>query len=212
MPKFPPDRFDGIPESPHRVGAHRSGVARHTGWIVFAWAALACGVLVAAGIGVLKVVDNNNQFTDTSTSAATSSATSPASSSSTSSSTPTKTSPPASSASQTPTAPSTPTPLLDPSKIDSSVTSIVILNSTQRAGLAANASGVLKNGGWVVRSTGNTASAASTSTVYYTNSAADNQSIALGVAQKLGITNVQPSTAFPNATITVVLGSDYVSK
>jgi cytoskeletal protein RodZ len=211
MPKFPPDRFDGIPDSPHRVGAHRSGAARHTGWIVFAWAALACGVLVAAGIGVLKIVDNNNQFTDPSTSAATSSAPSssaPASSSS-ASSTPSS---PASSASQTPTAPSTPTPLLDPSKIDSSVTSIVVLNSTQRAGLAANASGVLKNGGWVVRSTGDTASAASTSTVYYTNSAADNQSIALGIAQKLGITNVQPSTAFPNATITVVLGSDYVSK
>jgi cytoskeletal protein RodZ len=211
MPKFPPDRFDGIPDSPHRVGAHRSGAARHTGWIVFAWAALACGVLVAAGIGVLKIVDNNNQFTDTSTSAATSSAPSssaPASSSS-ASSTPSS---PASSASQTPTAPSTPTPLLDPSKIDSSVTSIVVLNSTQRAGLAANASGILKNGGWVVRSTGDTASAASTSTVYYTNSAADNQSIALGIAQKLGITNVQPSTAFPNATITVVLGSDYVSK
>jgi cytoskeletal protein RodZ len=210
MPKFPPDRFDGIPDSPHRVGAHRSGAARHTGWIVFAWAALACGVLVAAGIGVLKIVDNNNQFTDTSTSAATASGPSSSSPASTSPSTPSSSS--SSSASQTPTSPSTPTPLLDPSKIDSSVTSIVVLNSTQRAGLAANASGVLKNGGWVVRSTGNTTSAASTSTVYYTSSAADNQSIALGIAQKLGITDVQPSTAFPDATITVVLGSDYVSK
>ncbi|RKR75319.1 LytR C-terminal domain-containing protein [Frondihabitans australicus] len=203
MPKFPPDRFDGVPESPLRVGAHRSGTKRHTGWVVFAWAALACGVLVAAGIGVLKYVDQSNQFHDTSTSAATAPAT--ATGTASSSASPSKTTTQAPTATQTPTT-------IGPSQIDSSVTSITVLNSTQTAGLAANASSALTSAGYVVKGTGDTTSAASSSTVYYTNSATDNAAIALGIAQKLGISNVAQSSAFPNSTITVVLGPDYVKK
>ena len=202
MAKFPPDRFDGVPESPLRVGAHRSGAKRHGGWIVFAWAALACLVLVGIGVAVLKITDSNNQFHDTSTSAPSSSST--ASGSGTPSS--------GASTSTTPTASATPTPLLDPSKINSAVTTITILNSTKTAGLAANAGGALKNGGWVVGNEGNATTEVPTSIVYYDSSATDNESIALGIAKTLGISQVQQSTAFPSSTITVVLGSDYVSK
>ncbi|AMM19958.1 hypothetical protein AX769_07050 [Frondihabitans sp. PAMC 28766] len=203
MAKFPPDRFDGVPESPLRVGAHRSGVKRHGGWIVFAWAALACLVLVGIGVAVLKITDSNNQFHDTSTTAPSISAT-PGSSSGTPS--------PGASTSTTPTVAPTPTPLLDPSQINSAVTTITVLNSTKTAGLAANAGGALKNGGWVVGNEGNATTEVPTSVVYYDSSAADNESIALGIAKTLGISQVQQSTAFPSSTITVVLGSDYVSK
>jgi cytoskeletal protein RodZ len=211
MAKFPPDRFDNVPESRARVGAHRSGAVRHTGWIVFAWAALACGVLVGVGVLVLNLTVSGNGFHDNSTSAASAPATSTPSA--TSSSTPGSTSTP--SASSTPSSTPTPTdtPLTDPSQIDSSVTRITVLNSTTRAGIAANAATTLRNGGWTVASQGNAAStSAPTSIVYYDASAADNRSIALGIAQKLGITTAQQSTAFPNSTITVVLGADYVLK
>lgn len=200
MAKFPPDRFDRLPESQARVGAHRSGAKRHTGWIVFAWAALACGVLVGAGVVVLNVTDGNNQFHSSTTAAASASA------APTSSSTPGSTS--SSSSSSTPTP--TDTPLLDPTQINSSTTTIAVLNSTTRGGLAANAATALRSGGWVVASTGNAVTPLATSTVYYDASAADNRSIALGIAQKLGITSVQQSTSFPHSTIAVVLGSDYV--
>lgn len=200
MAKFPPDRFDGVPDSLLRVGAHRSGLKRHGGWIVFAWAALASGVLVAAGIGYLTVTNGSFQFTDPSSSSASSAASGSSSS--------------AASASKTPTSTPTPTtaPVTDPSKIDSSKTTITILNATTTAGLAANAGTALKNGGWVVGNEGNASSNVSTSAVYYDSSATDNKAIALGIAQKLGITTVQQSASFPGATITVVLGSDYTAQ
>ncbi|MCU1530151.1 MAG: hypothetical protein JWP75_3914 [Frondihabitans sp.] len=197
MAKFPPDRFDGVPDSPLRVGAHRSGARRHHGWIVFAWAALATGVLVGAGVVALAVTDKGFQFTDpgVSSSASTSKASS-TSGSKTATSTPTP----------------TVTPLLDPTKINSSVTTITVLNATTTAGLAASAGTTLKNGGWVVGNEGNASSDVSTSVVYYDSSAADNKSIALGIAQKLGIKTVEQSSSFPGATITVVLGSDFSAK
>lgn len=200
MAKFPPDRFDGVPDSLLRVGAHRSGKPRHGGWIVFAWAALACGVLVGIGVGVLAVTNNSFQFTDPSSSAG-AATTSPSGSSS-------------SSGSSTPTSTPTPTtaPITDPSKIDPAKTTITVLNATSTAGLAANAGTALKNGGWTVGNEGNASSDVGTSVVYYDASATDNRAIALGIAQKLGITTVQQSASFPGATITVVLGSDYTSK
>jgi hypothetical protein len=198
MAKFPPDRFDGVPDTPLRVGAHRSGARRHHGWIVFAWAALATGVLVGAGVVALAVTDNGFKFDDPGTSKA--------------ASTPTPT---ATSGSSKPTPTSTPTPtvtpLLDPTTIDPSVTKITVLNATTTAGLAASAGTTLMNGGWKIASEGNAASPATTSIVYYDSSATDNQSIALGIAQKLGIKIVQASSSFPDATITVVLGSDFVA-
>jgi hypothetical protein len=206
MAKFPPDRFDGVADSLQRVGAHRSGVTRHTGWIAFAWAALATGVLVAVGIGVLNFSNSGNSFTDPKPVASASNTPKP---SSTPSKTPTP-SAPATTPSTTPT-PSV-TPLLDPSQIDSSVTKIAVLNSTTTKGLAANAATRLRTGGWTVAAQGNAATPAAASVVYYSSSATNNESIALGIAQTLGIASVQPSTAFPNATITVVLGSNYVAK
>lgn len=198
MAKFPQDRFDGVPDSLLRVGAHRSGVRRHGGLIVFAWAFLAVGVLTAGGIAWLTVTNDSFQFR---------SSASTSSSSATPKSTATGTA--TSGATKTPAATPTATPLADPSKVDSTKTTITVLNATTTTGLASTAGTTLTNAGWVVGNMGNASSQVSTSVVYYDDSAADNESIALGIAKSLGINTVEQSTAFPGATITVILGADF---
>jgi hypothetical protein len=47
--RYPTDRFDDIPVG-GRIGAHRAPPRRGGGWVRFAWAALATGILVAAGV------------------------------------------------------------------------------------------------------------------------------------------------------------------
>jgi hypothetical protein len=51
------DRFDDIPADLARVGAHRAPRPAGRGFIVFAWAALATGVLVGAGVLGLGVIE-----------------------------------------------------------------------------------------------------------------------------------------------------------
>ncbi|GAA4672689.1 LytR C-terminal domain-containing protein [Frondihabitans cladoniiphilus] len=195
MAHFAPDRFDGVPDSLLRVGAHRAGGRRHHGLIVFAWAALACGILVGAGYGVLLATDASFQFNGSSA-AGGSTASASATGSATGSATP------------TPTVTPTPTPTpATPGSVPASTT-ISVLNSTTTRGLAATAGTKLKTAGWKVGNEGNATKALTQSVVYYT-AGEGNESIALGVAKSLGIATVQVSTEFPGATVTVVLGSDF---
>ena len=50
MAKFPEDRFDRLPDDLKRIGAHRGPRRKGGGWIGFAWALLATGVLVFGGL------------------------------------------------------------------------------------------------------------------------------------------------------------------
>ncbi|WP_375406904.1 LytR C-terminal domain-containing protein [uncultured Amnibacterium sp.] len=50
------DRFDDVPEDLARVGAHRAP-SRRRGVTIFAWAALATGVLVGAGVLGLSAIE-----------------------------------------------------------------------------------------------------------------------------------------------------------
>ena len=50
MATHPKDMFDDLPADLARVGAHRSPVKTSSGWVAFAWAALATGLLVGAGV------------------------------------------------------------------------------------------------------------------------------------------------------------------
>ncbi len=52
----PRDRFDDVPADLARVGAHRAPVRRR-GWVTFAWAALATGLLVGVGVLGLGVIE-----------------------------------------------------------------------------------------------------------------------------------------------------------
>jgi hypothetical protein len=87
-------------------------------------------------------------------------------------------------------------------------TPVKVLNSTGRAGLAAEAAGMLRTAGWDVKSTGNYQSGAVPTTVFY--GSADLIATAKEVADDLGgPVEVTESAALGAKTVTVVLGADY---
>jgi len=188
--RHPRDRFDDVADGP-RVGAHRGAQRRGRGWIAFAWAALATGVLVGLGVLVLALFNNSYSFTGT-TPASSPSASAPASSAPAS----------GSSSAATPAAPAAATPA------QQGTTTVVVLNGTSTTGLAARASAALTTAGWKVASTGDAGTTGSTATIVYYQQAAQ-ASVARGIAKSLGTTAVQQSAAFPNADVSVVLGADY---
>ncbi len=199
--RFPRDRFDDVTEGP-RVGAHRGPQRRGRGWLVFAWAALATGVLV--GIGVLALGLLTTGLSDGNDSGGASTPTPSASASAPATSSPSA-SPSTGSGSSTGSgtdsgAAATPA--------QQGTTTVVVLNGTTTTGLAGRASTALAGAGWKIASTGDAGTTGTTQTVVYYRSAAS-ASVAQGIAKSLGTTAVQQSAAFPNADVSVVLGSDY---
>lgn len=186
--RYPRDRFDDVADGP-RVGAHRGAQRRGRGWIAFAWAALATGVLVGLGVLVLALLNGSYSFDGS---------TSPSASSSASATSEPSSSP----SSSAPEAPAAGTPA------DQGTTSVVVLNGTTTTGLAAKASATLTSAGWKVTSTGDAGTTGTTATIVYYQQTAQ-ASVAQGIAKSLGVTAVQQSAAFPNADISVVLGADY---
>ena len=69
----PRDRFDDVPTDLARVGAHRAPVRRR-GLVVLAWAALATGLLVGAGVLGLSVIEGRVSGTAATTPATSSAA------------------------------------------------------------------------------------------------------------------------------------------
>lgn len=188
--RHPRDRFDDVADGP-RVGAHRGAQRRGRGWIAFAWAALATGVLVGLGVLVLALLNGSYSFTGSTSPSASSSASATAK--------PSASAAPSTPASQAPAA-GTPT--------DQGSTSLVVLNGTTTTGLAAKGSAALTAAGWKVTSTGDAGTTGTTATIVYYQQASQ-AAVARGIAKSLGTTAVQQSAAFPNADISVVLGADY---
>ena len=208
MAKTPPtDRFDEIPDDLTRVGAHRSPARQGRGWIGFAWAALATGVLVLAGVVALAAFTDsiNLELPFTASEAPADEA-------------PTTEKPADPEATET----AEPVdPLLDPA------VSITVLNGTTTAGLAASAGDKLVAEGWcgaagpdtvaegpcadstAVGSRDNAASNDVTATVVYYGDPA-NESAALALVASLGMGEAQLSEDYPESPITVLLGSDYL--
>ncbi|MBF4615582.1 LytR C-terminal domain-containing protein [Curtobacterium sp. VKM Ac-1376] len=196
--RFPRDRFDDVADGP-RVGAHRGARRRGRGWIAFAWAALATGVLVGIGVLVLALLNGSYSFTGSDSPTASTSASATAK--------PSATSKPSSSAgSGSAGSSSGGTTAATPAQ--QGTTTVVVLNGTTTTGLAARASATLTGAGWQVASTGDAGTTGSTSTIVYYQQAAQ-AAVAQGIAKQLGVTAVQQSAAFPNADVSVVLGADY---
>ncbi len=194
MATKPTDRFDSVPDDLLRTGAHRAAPRKGRGWIAFAWAALATGVLVAAGIFGLAAIRGtvNLPFAG-----------------------------PNPTATATPTATTTPTPKATTpapaptlaSKIDPALP-ITILNGTTKKGLAAAAGDNLVAQGWKGAATGigsraNASASNITKTVVFYTTAA-NEAAARGMVQSLKVGTIQLSSAYPKSPLTVLLGSDYV--
>jgi cytoskeletal protein RodZ len=186
--RYPRDRFDDVADGP-RVGAHRGAQRRGRGWIAFAWAALATGVLVGLGVLVLALLNGSYSFTGSTAPSASSSASA------------------TSSASASASAPASQAPAVG-TPAEQGSTTVVVLNGTTTTGLAAKASTALTSAGWKVTSTGDAGTTGATATIVYYQQAAQ-AAVAQGIAKSLGVTAVQQSAAFPNADISVVLGADY---
>jgi len=184
MQTFPRDEFDDIPDDLLRVGAHRAALRPGRGWISFAWAALATGLLVALGVYWLAVVSDRVSIDIPVFQGA---------------------------PSETPTPTPTPTaePVTDPAAIDPGRNmSITVLNGSPTSGLQKTAGDSLLDAGWPV---GSVAAASARDVektlVYYSDPA--NEDVARGLVLALGVGDIRLSDAFLGAPVTVVLGADY---
>jgi hypothetical protein len=188
MASFPPDQFDELPEDLSRVGAHRAPPRRGRGWIRFAWAALATGVLVAAGLFGLSRLDPTLSIHFPG---------------------------PTASASATPGVSNTPTAeaITDPKKAPAGLPlAISVLNGSSTDGLQDKAGDVIKAAGWPNPGRALSTDRSQKTTVIYYSSAAY-EGVARGLAVLLGVgANVRLSDAFPGAQVTIVLGQDYAAR
>lgn len=183
MASYPEDRFDQLPDDLVRVGAHRGPKRKGGGWVGFAWAVLATGVLVTGGLFGL------NQFFGIDVGL------------------------PFIQAAETPTPTPTPTPtvdpILDPSTIDPArLITITILNGSPVVGLQTTVGDELRALGWPITSTLVAAQTDIEDTfVYYSDPL--NEDVARGLVVALGEGDIRlvPAETFPGAPITIVLGS-----
>jgi hypothetical protein len=188
MANFPQDQFDEVPAELKRVGAHRGPRPRGRGAIAFAWAALATGVLVVAGLYGLSRIDPTFTFAlpgiggGGEDPVATPSASGPVVE-----------------------------PVTDPTTVDPALAlSISVLNGSSTDGLQNTAGDAIAAAGWPDPARANSTTREETETVIYYRST-EFEGIALGLAQLLGVGSIQLSDAFLGAPVTIVVGSDYAT-
>lgn len=176
---YPKDRFDEVPESLQRVGAHRAPPRKGRGWIAFGWAAVATVVLI--GIGVIFLFAANGTITIKDPLAGASN-------------------PPSSaSASVTPT----PTPTVNPAL------NVAVLNGTRVSGLAAATAAKLKTDGWTIGSVADASVDDLTQTIVYYSDDANILAAEALAQELPGSTIAKTQLYVSSgANLTVVLGSD----
>jgi hypothetical protein len=190
MATFPRDQFDDLPDDLTRVGAHRAPAKKGRGWLALLWAVLATVVLIAGGLFGLSRLDPRFSL-DLPIFAV-----------------------------ETPTPTPTPTPTAEP--VTDAVAfkkdnpdlwkglTISVLNGTPTAGLANVAADQIHDVKWPdpARANASTRNIEET-TIYYNGE--EYEGVARGIAELLGVPGqIELSEAFPGATVTVVLGTDYV--
>lgn len=189
MAEFEPDRFDEIPAELGRVGAHRAPRRRGRAVIAVAWAALASGLLVVAGLWGLSLITDRVSFEipgfDTAE--------------------------PMPTPTETPSPTPTVEPITDPELADlPRGFTITILNGAGVEGLGSAARDLLREPGWRV---GTVTSAAqddlAETVIFYSDP--ELEAVALGMAVLLGTGEIEQSDAFPGAPITIALGADFAA-
>jgi hypothetical protein len=186
MASYPKDRFDELPEDLKRVGAHRGPKKKGRGWIAFAWALLATGVLIFVGLyGLSKYVGIDVGL-------------------------------PIFQAEETtapPTPSSTPTmdPVLDPATIDPARgIRTTILNGTASPGLQDTVGDALAGAGWAIDSRTNASqNDVEKTTVYYSDPLNEDVARGLVVAMGVGEIRLVSPDVYPGTPLTIVLGADY---
>lgn len=184
-----PDRFDRLPADLERVGAHRAAPKPGRGWIGFAWAALATGVLTLAGLFGLSVVADIDLGLPTTFGGK------PV---------------------ETPTPTPTPTPTADPITDPSTIPpergiQITVLNGSPIEALDDRVGGDLAAAGWPVGAMTQASDRSIEKTyVYYSDPV--NEDVARGVAIAMGVGEIRliaPEQMPSSAPIAVVLGADF---
>lgn len=184
--RTPTDRFDELSDAVDRVGAHRGPARRGRGWIAFAWAALATGVLVGAGVLGLAVFTDSIRNIDLPFSSGSSMSDAAA---------PTEDALPSATAAIDPAIP------------------ITVLNGTATEGLANDVGDLLESQGWggATLGVGSRSSAATTdvatSVVYYLDAA--DEAAARALVDSLGAGEIRLAQDYPSSPITVLIGADY---
>ena len=179
MATSPRDQFDDIPEDLHRVGAHRAPAKKGRGWLAFLWAVLATGRprrrrplrVCRASTPSSRCRSSRRQETPT----------------------------------PTPTPIETAEPVTDPVAWSTenpelwAALTISVLNGTPTQGLANVAGDQLAAAGWPDPARANASKRDEETTIIYYSSA-DYEGVARGMAQLLGVGEVELSEAFPGAT------------
>jgi hypothetical protein len=185
--KISVDAFDDIPVGLTRRGAHRSPKRTRSAFVKLAWAALATGVLVTAGVGGLVVVSDTVSLRDFSTLFAGASPT------------------------PTPTAVVTAVPTLDPALL------VNVLNATDSPGVASTVVATLGAAGWQVGSGTNASEVVERTVVYYGDPSLEGAARGVLASMvdagwQTGPGSVDLSDAFIEspAQLTVVLGADFL--
>ena len=181
------DRFDHLPHSLERVGAHRAPGKKGRGWVALWWALGATVVLVGTGVVGLAVLNNNLSFELPGT-------------------TPTAESTAEPSVTPSDAAAATPTPA---ATVDPNVT-VTVLNGTAGEGIARSVGEILEAEGWTIEALDNASTEdVETTTVYYAEAALEGA--ARGVSESLPGAEVLLSSDFADsaADLTVVVGTDY---
>lgn len=184
MASYPKDRFDETPDDVERAGAHRGPKRRGRGWIGFAWALLATGVLVFGGLFALS------QYLDDDLGI------------------------PLFATPEAPAATPEPVKIVtDPTTIDPErALTIDVLNGSPESALQTTVLDELTTAGWPMGSA-SPASARDIKDTYIYYSNPDDEDVASGLVSALGIGEIRfvEADVFPAAELTIVLGSDYLA-
>ena len=186
--RTPTDRFDDLPDGLDRVGSHRAPERRGRSWIALAWAALATGLLVGAGVVGLSLFTDSIRNIELPFSSSTGTAATP------------------DAAPSEDAAPSV-TPAID------SALPITVLNGTATEGLANDVGNLLESEGWngAALGVGSRSSAATTdvatTVVFFLDAASEGAALAL--VDSLGVGEIRLSQEYPSSPVTVLLGADY---
>lgn len=191
--RFLPDRFDDVPVDPEYVGLRRKRRERHF-WLIPVGVVVGLSMVLAA-IGMFWVSQADNYLEldpeDVAISAP-----------------PPEEQPVAEPEPESEPEPEPVEPIVNPNAEQIDGLTITILNGTDTTGLAARAGNLLDREGWPEQTRTNAEeSGVEDSLVAYQSE--EDEGLARGVAQILGIDEVTLTESYPGARITVLLGADF---
>jgi hypothetical protein len=174
------DQFDDLTPQTHRRGVHRAPKRRGAGFVPFAWAALATGVLVVGGVGTLIVTSDSISMKDFENIFAL----------------------PTAAASATPKATAVPT--VDPASV------VNVLNATGETGIATAIGDQLATEGWTVGTKSNASEVTEKTFIYYGNPSLEGAARGLAQSLGYGEIKLTDKYIESSAQLTLVVGQDHL--